>query len=141
MSPKRRTACVVSVLGACLATCGCVNIDREYAAEFYELRPPPTDAQVELFRQRYPATQVTSTQPGAWHKIEPGMTRGMVRTLVGDRLQRARRGYWILRQDGVPLRDEWHVRLYFAHAGEDAALKAIIVRNVVKRWMNSTDHP
>src|SRR5262245_51225935 len=62
---------------------GCVHLEEEYFCRWHELSPRPAEAAIEQFRSRYPTTPVTTTRPGSWNKIEVGMTRGMVRTLVG----------------------------------------------------------
>lgn len=124
---------------------GCtVHEDREYSCRWYELHPHPSAAGIEQFRALFPGTVVTTTQPGCWDKLETGMTRAMVRALVGERLVERDRDSAILEQCSRPSCDEWHVRLYFEPRNsrdDDDELQAIIVRHVVNRPMRSTDWP
>lgn len=128
----------------CLALTGCVRFEREYYCQWLELRPSPTQTAVDTFRARFPTTPVTTTQPGSWNKIEVGMTRGMVRALVGPRLLEKDQSVATLRQEPLP-HERLTVRLYFAGDSgmpkESDELKAIIVNSAVSRPMNATDWP
>lgn len=104
--------------------------------------------QIEQFRRDFPATPVTSTQPDSWGKIEVGMTRGMVRTLVGDRLKDDRDFQPAILEQEPPQYQKWRVRLFFDHSygdttpsREDDILEAIIFRRTVDRPIRGTDWP
>jgi len=123
---------------------GCyVYGEYDYAPRYLELRPRPTDEAIEQFREQFPATKVTTTQPNSWNKIELGMTRDMVRALVGDRLIETQRSVATLKQD-MPSYEKQDVRLYFTTTGTtegEDILRVIIVRGEYRRPMQSTDWP
>src|SRR5262245_66070498 len=81
---------------------GCVHLEEEHFCRWHELSPPPTEPAIQQFRARFPTTPVTTTRPGSWNKIEVGMTRGMVRTLVGDRLDDRRDSHPAILQQRPP---------------------------------------
>ena len=134
----------IAILALLCPLGGCVNADYEYATQWYRLRPPPTDEQIAQFQARFPTTAVTTTQPGTWDKLEPGMTRAMVRALVGNRLTRQTRRVARLDQDDVPIMDECRVKLFFDSVGrneDDDVLLAIIIRRIVNRLPRPTEFP
>ncbi len=124
-------------------TSGCYHHATERFERWYELQPPPSTQAVERFRTLHPSTPVTTTQPNSWNKIEVGMTRGMVRALVGQRMVEGSSDAAKLIQDQTPFFDERHVRLYSeSSTGADSdVLSAIIVRSVVRRWRGATEWP
>lgn len=129
----------------CAGLIGCrVHFDVEKSYRWHELSPPPIADAIARFRTNFPTTPVTTTQPNTWNKIEIGMTRGMVRALVGDRLDDRRKSQPAVLQQGPPAYERWWVRLYFddSHATpSDDVLEAIIVRRTIDRPIRSTDWP
>ncbi|MBI5866342.1 MAG: hypothetical protein HZB38_17870 [Planctomycetes bacterium] len=129
---------------------GCLSVhsEREYSCRWHELRPPPSNSQIDRFRALYATVPVTTTQPGSWSNIEVGMSRGMVRTLAGDRL-RDPRPWDVARLDQQsPQFHQCEVRLYFEHSpgdatpsSEDDVLQAIIIHDTTNRPVFSTDWP
>lgn len=127
-----------------LATLGCAQYsDKEFALHWLKLKPPPTDEAVARFRERFPRQPVTTTQPGTWNKLEPGMTRAMVQTLTGDRFHEKDRYIAVLDQDGDTLWNRRRIRLFFDTRGrrENDVLEAILVRHTQLWRPRSTDYP
>jgi hypothetical protein len=107
-----RTVIVITLsLAALLA--GCNRVDRTTTPQFYKLNPRPTPAQVAAFQRLFPDTPVTTTQPGTYDKIEIGMTRAMVRALVGERLTTDSRLTPHIVQEDCSATIDTHVQLYF----------------------------
>ncbi len=139
---------LVGVIALAPTACLRVRFQEEYFCRWLELRPAPDSEAIEQFRERFPATPVTTTQPDSWNKIEVGMTRGMVHTLVDDRLRDPRRGNVATLDQNSPEFEKWDIRLYFRTSCGDETpsadhdiLEAIIVRRVVDRPIQSTDWP
>lgn len=132
-----------------LPCCACrVHFEYEESCRWHELDPLPTPDAIDRFRENYPATPVTTTQPNTWNKIEVGMSRGMVRALVGERLHDPRRHDAAVLDQNPPPHTKWWIKLYFTQSpsddtpsAEDDILDAIIVLRKVDRPMGSTDWP
>ena len=127
-----------------VATLGCVQYsNKEFALHWLELKPPPTEEDVARFREQFPQQSVTTTQPGTWNKLEPGMTRAMVQTLTGDRFREKDRYIAVLEQDGSTLWNRRRIRLFFdtRNQREDDVLEAIIVHHTQMGLPRSTDYP
>lgn len=126
-----------------------MSFEEEHFYRWHELSPLPTKEAINRFVSEYAATPVTTTQPNSWNKIEIGMSRGMVRTLVGKRLRDPQRFDAAYLDQNPPPFTQWSIKLFFepARAGERYAdqendiLQAIIIWRKVNRPIQSTDWP
>lgn len=147
---RRKTCANASSSLLLLACCACgVSFEEERYYLWHELSPPPSKDAVSRFGSKYPATPVTTTQPNSWDKIEVGMSRGMVRTLVGERLRDPQRFDAAYLDQAPPPHTKWTIKLFFGPSpanerqsnGEDDILHAIIIWRKVNRPIQSTDWP
>jgi hypothetical protein len=136
---------VLTPAGLILLLAGCYTyVDHTRSLDFYDLKPPPTTQQVAAFRQLFPDTPVTTTQPGSYNKLELGMTRAMVDALAGDHFTAGPRLAPYTRADKSRDGLRIDVELYFHPGGSDSAQDILFFMKT--HWtgiyfMRSTDWP